>query len=233
MFSLSVIFILIGFIGFFASIFINLTNFNLDPSVSASDNSVFDNSIRFWGLTAVGIILIAVSNGFVSIFSRIYKPSNTLPNRPSRSQQAGYLYFPRIEEIQDRNLRSSLRAAVENLNVENVDMRLFYLGKIFEQELKAFLLAARRVNAFPVSTKDVSKLAYMIDCIERNQIKIIGDKHLLAFLRQERNQRAHGKIPNLHEREKLLQQAPFIAGLYIESIAEIHKKKQSMMQKAR
>jgi len=106
--------------------------------------------------------------------------------------------------------------AINNLNIDYVDSGLFQLGKIFETELKAFLIEARSKNSFLVSNNDLERLANMIDCVERN--KIITQKHHLTLLREHRNEGAHGDIPNLPERQKLMQYAPFLGDLYIKYI---------------
>lgn len=45
---------------------------------------------------------------------------------------ASTLVFPRIEEVESEPLKENLYRATRNLNVENVDMGLFQLGKIFD-----------------------------------------------------------------------------------------------------
>jgi hypothetical protein len=133
------------------------------------------------------------------------------------------LSFSEVESLSDTNLKGNLQRAINNLNVENVDMGLFYFGKIFETELKKYLGEAQNQNAFPVSNHDLSKLAFMIDCIERNNI--IGEKHILTFLRQERNERAHGVIPSFEERQNLMKHAPYLAGLFIHYIIFLNEKR--------
>lgn len=133
------------------------------------------------------------------------------------------LSFSEVENLSDTNLKGNLQRAINNLNVENVDMGLFYFGKIFETELKKYLEAAQNQNAFPVSNHDLSKLAFMIDCIERNNI--IEEKHILTFLRQERNERAHGVIPSFEERQNLMKQAPYLAGLFIHHTIFLNEKR--------
>lgn len=136
------------------------------------------------------------------------------------------LSFPQVEQLADNTLKSNLYRAIKNLDVENVDIGLFYLGKIFETELKAFLLEARNRKAFTVTDKDLEKLVSMIDCIERNGF--IKEKHVLTFLRQERNERAHGEIPSLSERQRLMEQAPSIAELFVNYIIMLNKKRHEL-----
>ncbi len=136
------------------------------------------------------------------------------------------LLFPQIEQIDDSILKDDLYRAIKNLNIDNVDLGLFQLGKIFENELKEYLLEAQKKRAFSISSKDLERLVSMIDCVERNGI--IKTKHHLTLLREHRNERAHGKIPNTEEREKLMQHAPFLADLYIQYIAFFREKRNKL-----
>lgn len=133
------------------------------------------------------------------------------------------LHFTQISTIRDKKLREDVERAVALLNVQTVDVGLFQLGKIFENELKALLQKAQAVNAFLVTRNDLSRLANMIDCVTRENI--IQRKHRLTFLRQERNEGAHGNIPEREDREKLMQDAPFLAGSYIDHIIVFHEKR--------
>jgi hypothetical protein len=130
--------------------------------------------------------------------------------------------FPEIQSISDDVIKEDLIRAVRLLNVDSVDVGLFQLGKIFEQQLKAFLIDAQLSHAFSVSNNDLDNLSRMIECLDRNGL--ISHKRYLTFLREERNERAHGKIPSINERKRLLPQAIFIAGLYIEYIGLFYEK---------
>jgi len=143
---------------------------------------------------------------------------------PSNSHSM--ISFPLIDKSSETQLRLDLQRATGNLSVENVDLVLFQLGKIFEKELHKYLTEVRTVAAFPVSSKDVDRLASMIDCVERNGI--IKDKHVLTFLRQERNERAHGDIPSFEERERLMEQVPYLAGMFIDYIIFFNKKRKEL-----
>lgn len=136
------------------------------------------------------------------------------------------LSFSQVDTIANVELKDNVVRAVNNLNIDYVDSGLFQLGKIFETELKAFLIEARAKKSFPVSKNDLERLANMIDCVERN--KIITQKHHLTLLREHRNERAHGDIPNLSERQKLMQYAPFLGDLYIKYIILINDKRQKL-----
>jgi hypothetical protein len=103
---------------------------------------------------------------------------------------------------------------------------LFQLGKIFENTLKVFLLEAQRKGVFAVAERDLQRLASMIDCVERN--RVVKKKHHLTLLREKRNERAHGEIPDLVERKRLMQYAPFLGDLYIDYIILFHKKRSEL-----
>ncbi len=48
--------------------------------------------------------------------------------------------------------------------------------------------------------------------------RIITDNAILNYLRQERNNRAHGGMPSLAERKLLMKNVQHLAGLYIDYI---------------
>jgi hypothetical protein len=179
----------------------------------------------FFGLVLLAFFLFMLTNVFIAVTSRIFKPKQEPPDGDDDTHQARRLYFSQIQQVTDKTLKENLIAAVKSLNIESVDMGLFYLGKIFERELREFLTDAQAQNTFPVTSKDLARLASMIDCIERNGIDIVREKHHLTFLRQERNARAHGQIPSFEERKRMMEQAPFIGGLFIDCIIAIHKKR--------
>lgn len=121
--------------------------------------------------------------------------------------------FPQVDQIEDAQLRDNIRRCVELLKVETVDMALAQLGKIFEVTLKEFLQAAQARGKYVIGKKDLERLVDMIDCIKRNGI--VTNKHHLTFLREERNERVHGVIPDIKERETLMQVSLSLAGLFI------------------
>ena len=128
--------------------------------------------------------------------------------------------FPELEEINDTKLVHELRLAVGLLDGEAIEMGLFHLGKLFEQEVMRFLNAAAATKVFPVSKRDRGRLADMVDCLERNGV--ITNKRTLDYLRQERNVHAHKVLDN---REALRRDAPAIAKLYIQNIAYLWKER--------
>lgn len=136
-------------------------------------------------------------------------------------QREDKLSFPQISMLKDSSLLDDLSIALGNLNLHNVDAGLFQLGKIFENELRAFLEEAKSKNSFVVTRRDLDKLSSMIDCVVNN--RIISKGHHLTLLREKRNERAHDKMPTLEERKKLMQHAPFLADLYVEYILSLHQ----------
>jgi hypothetical protein len=89
-----------------------------------------------------------------------------------------------------------------------------------------YLNHAKAKNAFPVTSKDLDRLVDMINCLERN--KVVTEKHHLTLLREHRNERAHGDIPNIAERQKLMKHAPFLGDMYIKYIALLNDKRQKL-----
>jgi hypothetical protein len=131
------------------------------------------------------------------------------------------LSFRQLTQIQDVSLSESVATAIGLLRVETVHAGLFDLGRIFENELKNLLILAREKNVFPVFKKDLDRLVNMIECVVRGGV--IESEHHLTLLRLERNLGAHGKILTKEEREALMQNAPYLAGLYINYIVIFHK----------
>jgi hypothetical protein len=92
------------------------------------------------------------------------------------------------------------------------------------------LTEAKDKNAFPVQKKDLQTLVNMIDCLERNKIELVMEKPYLTFLRQERNERAHGVVPSYEIRKQLIKQAPFLGNLYIDCTININQKRLALQK---
>ena len=128
--------------------------------------------------------------------------------------------FPQVQNIADSTLRQKVERALPFLTEENVDIGLFLLSKEFEATLKNYLLKAcakGKLGTLPPG-KDPGKwnLNGMVDCAKDNGI--ITDHATFHYLRQARNDRAHGTMPSLAERQLLLKHVQYIAGLYIDYI---------------
>ncbi len=125
----------------------------------------------------------------------------------------------RARKIRSRDLRSKIERAFTYLNELEVDVGLFLLSKEFEATLRGFLEAAHSEGSLAwVPGPDVSKwrLDQLIVIAERSGL--ITDAAALSYLRQERNERAHGTMPSAEERQALMRAAPTLAGLYVDYI---------------
>ena len=120
------------------------------------------------------------------------------------------LTFSQIEQISNNILREKIKRAVSFLNLDDVDIGLFLLGKEFEATLKRYLQ-----QAYSTSGKWKS-LDAMISFIAKEGI--ITDKAILNYLRQKRNDRAHGTMPSLDERQIIMNNVRSSANLYIDYI---------------
>jgi len=145
---------------------------------------------------------------------------------PQKSEVSTF-NFTQIDRISTPELKSQINRAINLLNVDNVDLGLFELGKLLEKRLEAYLKTVRAKNIFPVSSNDLSRLVSMIDCVAQNGV--IKNKHDLTYLREERNLRAHGEIPMVAEREDLMRKAELLANLYIDYIVLFEEKRQQIM----
>lgn len=114
-----------------------------------------------------------------------------------------------LTSCSDLELLHRLKRAISKLNIDEVDLGSFELGRIFENELKDYLVIAKQHSVIQVYRKDLDKLAHMIDCVVREKVVFKG--YYLHVLREERNERAHGKIPNIDERKTILNKAHYIA----------------------
>lgn len=129
------------------------------------------------------------------------------------------LVFLQVQGIANEVLREKIERALSFLNEENVDIGLFLLSKEFEATLKAYLIAARTKGKLHImlgKDPDKWKLVNMVDCAKENGI--INDHAVFHYLRQERNDRAHGSMPTLQERYVLMNNVGYIASLYINNI---------------
>ena len=129
------------------------------------------------------------------------------------------LAFPQVANIATPDLRQKVARTLSFLNEENVDIGLFLLSKEFEVTLKTYLLRANAKGKVQIPTKeppDRWKLQDMIDWVRKNGI--ITDLAVLNYLRQTRNDRAHGGMPSLAEKQTLMMGVQYLADLYIDYI---------------
>lgn len=135
-----------------------------------------------------------------------------------------------IDSIPTDDLRQKIKRALEFLNEENVDVGLFLLSKEFEATLKAYLMKASakgKLQTFPPGkSPDKWNLNGMVDCAKDNGI--ITDNAVFHYLRQVRNDRAHGTMPKPKEMQVLMKNAQYLASLYIDYIRLLDDLSQSL-----
>jgi len=129
--------------------------------------------------------------------------------------------FPAIEKIHSKDLRDWAIAALTYLNPAEIDKGLFELGKAFEHAVKCYLEKAIKKGTITCSGLSLNKiddwnLATMVDCAWTNHL--ITDKGTFQFLKQERNDRAHGARISQEELDLYWTGAENFAGMFIQAI---------------
>lgn len=138
----------------------------------------------------------------------------------SASSAIPYLDLSPLENCSDPETVTNVIKATDKLNDKDVDVGLFELGRIFENTIKRYLELSKEQAKFTVTKKDMERLASMISCIDRNKdvIPIKFKPYHLTLLREDRNLRAHGRMPSESERAIILMKSPFIVEMYIDYI---------------
>lgn len=113
-------------------------------------------------------------------------------------------------------ISGKLFRAISKLNQDEVDIALFELGVIFENELKAYITKEKNFGKIKVTSNDTSKLVNMINWVVENKIMTKG--YYLNILREERNDRAHGEILSTLQRHELFNKAYYLSELFIKYI---------------
>lgn len=151
--------------------------------------------------------------------------------RQGNEHYAVYEHKEEVERIEIRldgynighGLESELERALNRLTLEEVDIGLFELGRIFENCLRAYLSCAHENSVINVRRKDTDSLANMINCVVREGVVTKG--HHLDTLREERNSRAHGETPSAEEQKSLFNKAHYIADLFVKYIVFLDEKR--------
>ncbi len=136
-----------------------------------------------------------------------------------RLREARQISYPQISKISNPDLRVKVERALQFLNIEYVDIGLFLLSKEFEEVLRRYLSRANslgKLKIAPTLPEEKWKLDSMISSVVQNGL--LTDKATLSFLRQKRNDRAHGTMPPPEELEILMKSAPLLANMYIDYI---------------
>jgi hypothetical protein len=135
--------------------------------------------------------------------------------------------FPQLVELRSREWRGECERAVARLTLEDVDVGLFLLGRLFDQAMRYLLESARDRAKMPVLEGHFKRLQNRIDWALSNGI--FQDGATLNLLKNERNQRGH-QPPTTEERRAIMKFAPFLAGLYIDYLIMIEKRVQQMTE---
>lgn len=123
----------------------------------------------------------------------------------------------RAEQIRTTTLRSNVIRSLTFLTEADVDVALFLLSKEFEATLQRYVELAIQVGTLPpLGPRERLKLDGMISKIKN--ANILTDDAVLSFLRQSRNDRAHGAMPSQEERKIMMSQIGVTAGMYIDYI---------------
>lgn len=124
---------------------------------------------------------------------------------------------PRLaaDQIQSGTIRANVQRALSFMNESDVDIGLFLLSKEFESTLSAYLntASAKGVHNLPAARMSLNQ---MIDFVKK--AGIISDQAVLHFLRQKRNDRAHGSAPSFEERRLMIRYGEVTASMYIDYI---------------
>lgn len=130
-------------------------------------------------------------------------------------QDGSKFVLDRVDDIVSPDLREKVARALSFLNTNDVDVALFLLSKEFEATLQKYLTLAASQGQLQLPPNRLS-LSVMIDFVGKEGI--ITDKAILHFLREKRNDRAHGSMPNLDDRQMMMKHAEVTAGWYIDYI---------------
>jgi hypothetical protein len=128
------------------------------------------------------------------------------------------LSFPQIRDIGNETLKSKVERVIPYLNLEDIDLGLFLLSKEFEATVKAFVVRAADKGRLDTGKNNPANmnLYNMVTCVANSGF--IANRGELQYLREERNSRAHGTMPSLHERRVLMENVQYLAGMYISYI---------------
>ncbi|BBO56582.1 sigma factor-like helix-turn-helix DNA-binding protein [Cobetia sp. AM6] len=122
-------------------------------------------------------------------------------------------------------VKNKLARPLGHLTISNVDIALGELGLIFENSLRDYLNIRREKDPSQVSSKELNNLVSMITCAVK--LRVVTKGYHLNTLREERNNRAHGEVLDIHEKKKLFDRAHYLAELFVKYICFFELKKQS------
>jgi hypothetical protein len=180
-------------------------------------SKVIDQLVAAYGRTRSSFYQIVASLDFV-------ETSSSSPNGKDKvlRLKLAHAFDDRLAEINSYAVRENIQRALAYFSETDIDVGLFLLSKEFEAVLRTFIVSGHRdgsITAIPSSPLAKLRLAELITIAERNGL--ITDAAAVSYLRQERNERAHGSMPSAEERRALMKGAGVLAGLYIDYIALI------------
>jgi DNA-directed RNA polymerase delta subunit len=132
--------------------------------------------------------------------------------------------FPAIQRLTNTATRQNIERAIRSLTDEDVDLALILLSKQFETEIQELVTRALRAGYTNhrqlVSQPGRSpRLVDMIDYIVKNNL--LDSEYTLTFLRSSRNYFIHDRIPDASKKRALMITAPYVAGLFVNTIVDI------------
>ena len=132
-----------------------------------------------------------------------------------------FVTFPQLGALRNQAWRMECDRAIEKLNVDEVDIGLFLLGRQFDQAMRHLLEIARDHAGATVLDGHLARLQNRIDWAVSKGV--FRDKATLNLLRNERNERGH-QPPTIDERRAVMKFAPYLAGLYIDYLIMIDQR---------
>ena len=141
-----------------------------------------------------------------------------------------YAKFPQLTDLQNDTWRAECERAIANLNVDEVDVGLFLLGRQFDSAMRHLLETARDYTAATVLEGHLARLQNRIDWAVSKGV--FGDRATLNLLKNERNERGH-EPPSLDERQAIMKFAPYLASLYIDYLVMIDQRERHMVKTGR
>ena len=129
------------------------------------------------------------------------------PNEPLKKK---------AQQIQTAALRENALRSLSFMNEDDVDIALFLLSKEFEDALKRYVLHAVSLGQVTANVNASSRLNELVAAVEK--AGVLTDRAVVHFLRQSRNERAHGSMPSKQERKMMMDHIGVTAEMYIDYI---------------
>ena len=136
---------------------------------------------------------------------------------------------PKALAINNDDARNEVLRAIALLNVENIDVGLFQLSRQFETTLKRFVEQGEQLGAFSGQVPADKKLVNLIAFVSKE--RLVEDKPTLEYLRQSRNERAHGAAPSPEQRQLMMNHITTDAGKYIDYIKYFDDRTEKLLSK--